>query len=365
MPEGKEVLKEGDGYAIGNARSDGQAAVMIAAAKKGECLFCKVDMTVNKPLNKLGQFDPEGKDWPDLWVWENPFSQEYQSHHIVILPKKHIDNINFHEEMTDPIWLQILDARRWACKFYNIPGGGGLDRFGMRWTNAGTIDHWHFQLMIPDGSGNVKGTLFKDLSPVEEARRKNRKTYSKKKLEQFDGFLVFASGYILNGSFHWEKFNGNYLDAYVHTAKALPHIRAIFRDNEIAPDGILPVTFKKGYGVLNPSSYCTQPFMFKGCLEAAKVLNTEAYTREIVIGYVFQDAKGHYLSEDFEWKERDLADMGYVPYIHTEQTYDYVLAAFSEVTVIHNSKIDTDTLEIHWDKEGVARKKHMRRGSNN
>ena len=65
-------------------------------------------------------------------------------------------------------------------KFFKIPGGGFVCRFGDRKFNAGTVGHQHFQIQVPDGTGPVKVTLFKSDTPEDRARRAKR-------LQQADG----------------------------------------------------------------------------------------------------------------------------------------------------------------------------------
>jgi hypothetical protein len=204
------------GYSTENARSAEQAAGMKEAAEKGVCIFCSINFEKNKPLNRLGEFNPEGKDWPLIWVWENPYPQEHQGRHLMFIPKRHLDNESWNE-ITNEEWLQILDAWKWAQEFYNIPGGGFVGRFGQRTHNAGTIGHLHFQLQIPDLSGNVKATFCKDRSPEKEIARMNREAYFGDIVEGY----VYANehGLFLAENLRWKKCNGA-ASAFVHTEKA-------------------------------------------------------------------------------------------------------------------------------------------------
>ncbi|EKE18735.1 MAG: hypothetical protein ACD_9C00254G0018 [uncultured bacterium] len=214
------MTKDNLDYAVGNARSAEQAEEMRKAAEKETCIFCQINFEKNKPLNKKGEFDPEGKGWPLLWVWENPFPQEHQFHHIVIIPRRHIRNEEFFL-LTEEEWIQILDAWKWACQFYNILGGGFLVRFGERKYNAGTVGHLHFQIQAPDGTGNVKATLFKDKSPAEEARRANRAAYHQNKVTGY--IYMNSNGLFLGKNLRWEKCIGVH-HAFVHAESANKHI---------------------------------------------------------------------------------------------------------------------------------------------
>lgn len=153
-----------------NARSFEQAEEMREGAREGRCVFCTLDHKKNRPLNKQGEFDPDGRDWPLLWVWLNPFPQAHHRLHLLIVPRRHIRNEDW-SLLTPEEWLQILDAWKWAQDFYEILGGGFVCRFGDRSYNAGTVGHLHFQLQVPDGSGPVKATFFKSYTIVDRIRR--------------------------------------------------------------------------------------------------------------------------------------------------------------------------------------------------
>lgn len=157
-----------------NARSHAQAQELVRAAKEGSCVFCKLNFEKNKPLNKRGEFDPEGKDWPLLWVWVNPFPQEHHLLHLMIVPRRHFV-AEFDSDFTPEEWSQVLDAWNWAVRYFLIPGGGFVCRFGNSKYNAGTIGHAHCQLQVPDLTGNVKATFCKSQTPEDEERRAERK----------------------------------------------------------------------------------------------------------------------------------------------------------------------------------------------
>ncbi len=51
-----------NGDTVANARSADQAREMQKAAEEGRCIFCQLNYEKNQPLNKQGEFDPEGRD---------------------------------------------------------------------------------------------------------------------------------------------------------------------------------------------------------------------------------------------------------------------------------------------------------------
>jgi diadenosine tetraphosphate (Ap4A) HIT family hydrolase len=158
------------GYSPDNARSLEQSRVMKAAADEGRCLFCDLDLERNKPLNRRGEFDPTGGDWPLLWVWANPFPQAHHALHLMIVPRRHITQVEW-PALTMEEWAQVLDAWKWAQDHFQIPGGGFVCRFGERSHNAGTVGHLHFQLQVPDGTGPIRATFFKSNKWTDRIRR--------------------------------------------------------------------------------------------------------------------------------------------------------------------------------------------------
>ncbi|HAV11188.1 MAG TPA: hypothetical protein DCX32_01455 [Candidatus Moranbacteria bacterium] len=221
--------KDNLGYSVENARNPEQAREMLKAATEKKCLFCPpLNFEKNKPLNKKGEFDPEGKDWPLLWVWVNPFPQEHHALHLMILPKRHIINEEFYL-LTNEEWLQILDAWKWAQEFFKIPGGVFTGRFGLRSHNAGTIGHLHFQLQIPDLSGPVQVTVCKDRSPEKEARRATRDAANKGS-GSYTGYIIRNEyAHILDEQLRWRVFRGTWLEGFAHAPGALPHIEKFFQ----------------------------------------------------------------------------------------------------------------------------------------
>lgn len=52
---------------------------------------------------------------------------------------------------------------------FDLPGGGVIIRFGDMRRNAGTVPHLHENIMVPDGTAEVRIPLFKN----PEDRQKN------------------------------------------------------------------------------------------------------------------------------------------------------------------------------------------------
>lgn len=126
--------------------------------ESGVCPFCVVNSSINKTL-----FDNE--HW---LVWENAFSAgEHCKHMFVIVAKRHIRIL---PNVTPAGWMALDEALSWLHAMYRLPGGMLFLRFGDMCFNAGTVPHLHFNLWVPDGSGEVRIPLYK----TPEQREKNR-----------------------------------------------------------------------------------------------------------------------------------------------------------------------------------------------
>ncbi|HEY4493301.1 MAG TPA: hypothetical protein VJB98_01640 [Candidatus Paceibacterota bacterium] len=116
------------------------------------CPFCKVDPT---------KIIIEGNHVRLLWC--NP-PHKHTKKHLLIVPKNHITTPN---DFMNEEWLEFLHFFCWALDEYDMKGGGLGLRFGDPMFNAGSIEHFHWNLWEPDGTGRVQMTLAKE--PEENA----------------------------------------------------------------------------------------------------------------------------------------------------------------------------------------------------
>lgn len=82
-------------------------------------------------------------------------------YHIIIIPTRHVRS---EEDLFDDEILAIAKARRFLLRRYTLEGGVTVTRFGDMRLNAGTVPHLHFNIMVPNGTGEVRVPVFKNLT---------------------------------------------------------------------------------------------------------------------------------------------------------------------------------------------------------
>lgn len=338
-------------YQVEKRASGEQAAHMARAQKEGTCVFCQIDFSKNKPLDRNGNVDLTGSAWKYWWIWWNPFPQNHQRHLVFVL-KRHVSSNN-PEKIYFKEWFELMRAFLWAIMLFKFMGGGFDFRFGDTRYNAGTIPgHFHAQIQAPWGTGQVLALFYPDLSPLEQARTANRIVY-KNELSDFEGYVIHSQSYTLNKNFHWERFPGDYAHTYVHTKEALSHISAIFSGNELRPEWMVPAKCTKGAETAAISD-TKEPFTFHAALDVANVFNEEAYERETVLGYAFENSDGFYLSRNFEWNSP-------TRFVHAEQAYEYILAVYHDPnTIVFNAELNTIDGKVIMD-DGTKVINHLKR----
>ena len=292
-------------YRPDRGRSAAQTKEMVDAEKAGRCVFCQIDFKKNKPLNKKGEVDLTGSDWKRWWVWENPYPQEHQKHIMFVL-KRHVPGIKFYElYMTE--WMELIRIILWTVLFFGFKGFGFVFRGGDTEFNAGSIPgHFHAQIQAPDGTGPVKATFFKDMSPEEQARRANRSIYSKKNLECVEGYIVYNEfNQVLRENFRWG--NPSIEDhVFVHTKEALGWIYAALKEwGELSNLAcfVKQATWTAS-GAITLSSQ-TQFFHTLFMEKAIQITEESLLKYKTLEGVSFQDENGYFLNSDFNWSEND------------------------------------------------------------
>jgi len=101
-----------------------------------------------------------------MWhLWENPYAHAHTALHLVLAPARHISHVR---EMKEEDWIALSQLVGFAVDEYDLPGGCVAMRFGDPALNAGSIRHLHCNIIVPDGTGNVKVTLAKDAEKQAE-----------------------------------------------------------------------------------------------------------------------------------------------------------------------------------------------------
>lgn len=136
---------------IRNVRTRAQREHMQNTVEQGVCPFCKIDRSVNRVIRQR-----QSNRWR---VWENPFKYKNHAHHIMIVPVRHVTHP---QDLTKREWQDLQRLIAWAQKRYNIPGAGLVVRFGDVRYHAGTIEHLHVHIQVPNRRGQAIAVFYKD-----------------------------------------------------------------------------------------------------------------------------------------------------------------------------------------------------------
>lgn len=134
---------------INNSREKEQIEVMQKIANQAHCPFCEENLHLyhKKPILK------ETKHW---LVTKNQWPYKHTKHHFLLIYRQHITKL---EELETAAGAELFDLVKELEKEYQFEGGGFSMRFGDTDFSAGTVNHLHVQLVIPDA-------MAKDFEPV-------------------------------------------------------------------------------------------------------------------------------------------------------------------------------------------------------
>lgn len=135
--------------AVRNARTDEQREHMHNTVGRGVCPFCVLDPKLNHLIR-------ESRYWR---MWPNPFPYKHHAHHFVLATKSHLIHP---QALPREAWMELGDHLLWAIGEYDLPGGGFVMRFGDLAYNAGTLQHLHAHIQVPDLTGRAAATFAKE-----------------------------------------------------------------------------------------------------------------------------------------------------------------------------------------------------------
>jgi diadenosine tetraphosphate (Ap4A) HIT family hydrolase len=125
------------------------------------CPFCRIDPSVNTII--LAH-----EHWT---VVENAFKNDRScSTMLVIISRRHVRHFR---DLTEAEWKSLGTDILLGCHEKMAEAGGMLfARFGNMAMNEGSVPHLHFNLWIPDGTGEVRIPLFKGGDTRAKARQR-------------------------------------------------------------------------------------------------------------------------------------------------------------------------------------------------
>jgi len=145
---------------LDNARVEEQRQVMAEIIKAGHCPFCAENLEKyhHQPWMK------EGKYW---LVTTNSWPYENTQHHLLLIYKPHAVRL---AELEPAAGQELFVFLAELEKGLALPGGGFSVRFGDTNYSAGSVNHLHAQLIVPDitrpGFKPVRVKLGKDQTPA-------------------------------------------------------------------------------------------------------------------------------------------------------------------------------------------------------
>lgn len=143
-----------------NARTPKQFQSMAETVEMGKCPFCPpLEGNSNPPIWK-------GKYW---WIKKSDFPYEHTSLNLIIIYHLHVPPRP--TEFDPAAGNDLFDALCWVEENFHPEGYGIGWRLGDLKYNAGTIEHPHMVLAVPDLTGNVKATFAKTKTPEDLVRR--------------------------------------------------------------------------------------------------------------------------------------------------------------------------------------------------
>ncbi len=134
---------------IARARKFNQYLGMVENALTGKCPFCNIDRNYNKVVYEDDSF----------YAWHCNPPEKHTRFHLLIAPKRHLTDST---ELTDQETLLMMKhiPRRLMHQF-GFKSRGILIRDGDATLSAGTIEHLHLHIMVPDGTGRVESPFYK------------------------------------------------------------------------------------------------------------------------------------------------------------------------------------------------------------
>lgn len=125
---------------INNARLDEQKAVMEEIGQHHHCPFCRENLLKyhKQPILKEGQY----------WLLtKNQWPYAHTLAHYLFIYKDHATHL---AELTPEAGRELFQMAAELEKEQKFQGGGLAMRFGDTDHSAGTVNHLHAQLIIPD-----------------------------------------------------------------------------------------------------------------------------------------------------------------------------------------------------------------------
>ncbi len=135
---------------LARSRTYEQYCHMVEIALQGKCPFCDIDPEVNKVI-------ADNEYWR---AWQSPYPEKNTKHHFIIVPKRHMIDTG---ELQPAEQMSLFRIMKFLREIYGYESCGVLIRDGDARLSAGTIEHLHIHVMVPNGTGRVESPFYKGL----------------------------------------------------------------------------------------------------------------------------------------------------------------------------------------------------------
>ncbi|MDE1966735.1 MAG: hypothetical protein KGI45_01515 [Patescibacteria group bacterium] len=147
---------------IARARKYSQYVTYVNDALAGKCTICSLDSNRNPNPERRGFIEIPGVT---LWrIWHCNPPEKFTRLHFLMSPVRHITDSR---DLDADEWDQLKSIWNSLPAMFNFNFRGILIRDGDATQSAGTIQHLHIHMMVPDGTGRVESPFCK--TPEEEA----------------------------------------------------------------------------------------------------------------------------------------------------------------------------------------------------
>jgi len=141
---------------IARSRKYAQYCKAVENALAGICPFCTLDRKYNVVI--------AGNEFWHAWPCRPP--EDHTKFHFIMAPRDHLTSTS---QLSGKQWSTLFDIMNKLKVAHDITSCGILIRDGNATLSAGTIEHLHVHMMVPDGTGRVESPFFKGAEAEAES----------------------------------------------------------------------------------------------------------------------------------------------------------------------------------------------------
>lgn len=125
---------------LDNSRYPDQKAKMEAYLQTGVSPFLPENIVKDgqQTILKKGDF------W---YITKNRWPYAHTKYHYLIIANQYWTSL---DQITPAAAVEVISLTRWLCQHFHVSGGAICLRFGDTNYSGGTVDHLHWQFIVPD-----------------------------------------------------------------------------------------------------------------------------------------------------------------------------------------------------------------------